>query len=69
MARQKLEVGEEKISSITITFGRGASISGRVIAASAGANPLDQLQVNLTSVDEDNEGGFAWSEVKKDGSF
>ena len=68
MVRQKLEVGEEKISSLVLAFGRGASIPGRIIAASAGYSALDRIQVQI-SADENSEGGFAWAEVKKDGSF
>src|SRR5208283_999274 len=67
-ARQKLEVGEEKIGSITIAFGGGASIPGRIITARAGANALDRIHVLLLSANDD-EGALAYAEVKKDGSF
>ena len=66
--RQKLEVGEEKRGSITLAFARGATISGRVITASAGANALDRIRVYLSPIDDD-EGIPAWAGVNKDGSF
>ncbi len=67
-ARQKLEVGEEKLGSITLAFARGVTISGHVIAASAGANALDRIRVYLSPVEED-DGTHAWAKVEKDGSF
>ncbi len=68
MTRQKLEVGNENIDSLVLAFGRALTISGRVVSAS-GSFPggPDRLHLSLQTVGD--EGGFAWADVKKDGTF
>jgi protocatechuate 3,4-dioxygenase beta subunit len=66
--RQKLEVGEEKLGSITLAFARGVTISGHVITANAGGTALDRIRLYLSPIDDD-EGIPAWAGVNKDGSF
>jgi protocatechuate 3,4-dioxygenase beta subunit len=68
MTRMKLNVGEEKIDSLTVAFGRGVTIHGR-ITVDAGAPTFDRTHIALLSVADDVGGGFSWAEVKKDGSF
>jgi hypothetical protein len=69
VTRQKLEVGEEKLDSVIIAFGRGTNITGRVRAGSPGSNALERIRVGLEPTDDANEGAYASAEVKKDGSF
>lgn len=47
MARQKLEVGNEKIESLVIVFGRGATVGGRVTPATTGEPSHQHLYVGL----------------------
>jgi len=70
MTRMKLDVGNEKVDSLTISFGRGTTISGRIVLADSRATGVDRMHVSLSSVSEDDDmAGFAWAEVKKDGTF
>lgn len=69
VTRQKLEVGEEKLDSVTIAFGRGTNIAGRILGTNAATNPPERIRVSLSPTDDDNEGAYASAEVKKDGSF
>jgi hypothetical protein len=68
MTRQKIEVGSQNIDSLVLTFGHGVAISGRIVSAS-GSFPggADHLRLSLESAGE--ERGFAWADVKKDGTF
>jgi protocatechuate 3,4-dioxygenase beta subunit len=69
MAQQRLEVGNDNIDSVLIAFGKGASIRGRIVAASAGGNALDQIRIHLDSTSESDTASFAFAQVKRDGSF
>jgi protocatechuate 3,4-dioxygenase beta subunit len=67
-ALQKIEVGNEKIDSITLLVGRGASVRGRVTLAGLGSLDFDRIQLSLRSA-SGNEDSGAWCRVKKDGTF
>jgi hypothetical protein len=61
-------VGNEKIDSITLLVGRGASVRGRVTLAGLGSLDFDRIQLSLRSA-SGNEDSGAWCRVKKDGTF
>jgi len=67
--QQKLEVGEENLDSVVLTFGKGSNIEGRVSIAEGKAPAFDHMGIMLdpTTNDESDRGG--WAEIKKDGSF
>jgi hypothetical protein len=65
-AREKIEVGEDNLESVTLFLGRGTTVSGQV-TVQAGTVSIERLSVSLFSPDEIFPGG--WSRVKKDGSF
>ena len=69
MAHQKLEVGNDNIDSVVITFGTGATIRGRIVAASPGVNALDQIRIHLESASESDIPSFGFAQAKQDGSF
>lgn len=69
MARQKLEVGDQKIDSLVIIFGRGVTISGHFTTASAGGLSYERLRIFLQPASEDESDPFGWGQTKKDGSF
>lgn len=64
---QKLDVGEANVDNVTLSFGSGATINGRIIASGSGV-AFDRMHVFLGSLDEENAPG-GWAEVKSDGSF
>jgi protocatechuate 3,4-dioxygenase beta subunit len=65
-ARQKIEIGNDSISSITLALGRGVKVSGRVTVV-GGAVHFERLFIELRSREDEILGG--WARVKKDGSF
>ena len=67
-ARQKIEVGNENIDSLTVSLSGGASFEGRVTVAGSGSVTLDRINVVLSSIDDDEQLG-GYSRVKKDGTF
>lgn len=67
--RQKIEVGESKIDSITLTLGAGATIHGKIRTASGALPPSGHGNAVLQAVNQDENGGFGWTEVNKDGTF
>jgi hypothetical protein len=67
--QQKVEVGETKVDSVLLTLGGGATIRGRLVAANGAANPSRRNNVLLQSTSDDDEAGFAYAEVTKDGTF
>ncbi|MGH9538124.1 MAG: MSCRAMM family protein, partial [Terriglobales bacterium] len=71
IAQQKLEVGNENLDSVVIAFGKGSTISGRIVPASAGVNGSRhiEIQILLEPADESDSAGFAGAKVKEDGSF
>jgi protocatechuate 3,4-dioxygenase beta subunit len=68
-AQQKLEVGNDNIDSVVIAFGKGATMRGRILAASAGLNPLGHMRIHLEPASESDTASFALAQVKQDGSF
>jgi hypothetical protein len=67
-ARQKLEVGNDNINSVTLALGGGMNFSGRIMVAGPGSVPKDRIFVRLIPVGE----GVSWGnigDVKKDGTF
>ncbi|OLB85636.1 MAG: hypothetical protein AUI17_05465 [Acidobacteriales bacterium 13_2_20CM_2_55_5] len=67
-ARQKLEVGNDNIDSVTLALGGGMSFSGRITVAGPGLIRKDRIFISLISVGE----GELWGnggDVKKDGTF
>ncbi len=68
-ARQKIDVGERKLSSLVLALGTGNKIAGHVAFASSGKPPnLGRVSLWLEPIDDSNDfGGMAHSE--KDGSF
>lgn len=69
VTRQKLEVGNDNIDSLVIAFGKGMTIAGRIVAATAAANALDRIRIQLESTSESDTAGFGFALVKRDGSF
>ena len=68
-ARRKIEVGEEKVDSIVLALGGGATIHGRVVTSGAGALALNRVQVSLSPASDTDTAGSMGGQVKKDGSF
>jgi protocatechuate 3,4-dioxygenase beta subunit len=69
-ARRKIEVGEEKVDSIVLALGGGATIHGRIVTSGASALALNRVRVFLSPAsDTDTAGSMGGGEVKKDGSF
>jgi len=68
-AHQKLEVGNDNIDSVVIAFGKGATIRGRIVAASAGVNAVDRIRIQLESASESDIPSFGFAQAKQDGSF
>ena len=68
-ARRKVEVGEEKVDSIVIALGRGATIRGRVVASGSGAGTFGRVYVGLDTTSESDTATPTGAQVKKDGSF
>jgi hypothetical protein len=69
VTQQKIEVGDEKIDSLVLTFGTGAAIHGRVVTANGSPLPAGRINVHLQSTDEDSDGAFGHAVADKDGSF
>ncbi|HEX3354502.1 MAG TPA: carboxypeptidase regulatory-like domain-containing protein [Terriglobales bacterium] len=71
MAQQKLEVGNDNLDSVVIAFGKGTTISGRIVPAGAGTNGSRhiQIQIVLELAGESDSASFAGAKVKEDGSF
>jgi len=67
-ARQKIEVGGDNLEGVTVSFGGGITIQGRIKIDGSGSITLDRLQLSLVPIDEDGLLS-GHSEVKKDGSF
>jgi protocatechuate 3,4-dioxygenase beta subunit len=67
--RRKVEVGEDKVDSIVIALGRGATIHGRVLASGAGAGAFDRVHVGLSTTPDSDTATPTGTQVKKDGSF
>jgi hypothetical protein len=67
-ARQKIEVGNENIDSLTVSLSGGASFEGRVTVAGSGSATLDRINVVLSSIEDDEQFG-GYGRVKKDGTF
>ncbi len=67
-ARQKIEVGNDNIESISLALGRGANFRGRVLVDGPGDLHLEDIWINLDSVSSDQQSG-GFGRVKKDGSF
>ena len=67
-ARQKLEVGNDNIDSLTLALGGGMNFSGRVTVAGPGSVRKDRIFIRLLPIGE----GESWGnggDVKKDGTF
>ena len=67
-ARQKLEVGNDNIDSVTLVLGGGMNFSGRVTVAGPGSVRKDRIFIRLLPIGE----GESWGnggDVKKDGTF
>jgi protocatechuate 3,4-dioxygenase beta subunit len=69
MAQQKLEVGNENLDSVVIAFGKGSTIPGRLVPASASTNGSRHFQILLEPASESDNSSFAVAKVKPDGSF
>ena len=67
-ARQKLEVGNDNINSVTLALGGGMNFSGRITVTGPGSLPRDRIFVRLISVGEDVPWGSI-GDVKRDGTF
>jgi protocatechuate 3,4-dioxygenase beta subunit len=68
-ARRKIELGEEKVDSIVIALGQGATIHGRIVTSGAGTVAFNRVNVGLNPASDSDTAGLAHAEVKKDGSF
>lgn len=68
-ARRKVEVGEEKVDSIVIALGRGATIRGRIVASGSGAGTFGRVYVGLETTSESDTATPTGAQVKKDSSF
>lgn len=66
-ASQKIEVGSDKIDSITLAMGRGVNFLGRVEVSGGGTIQFERLLLELTSHEDQTLGG--WARVNKDGTF
>jgi uncharacterized GH25 family protein len=69
VTQQKLEVGNDNIDSVVIAFGKGTTIRGRIVSASAGMNALDRIRIQLEPTNESDTASSEFAEVKRDGSF
>lgn len=69
LAQQKLEVGNDNLDSVVIAFGKGSTISGRIVPAGAETNGSRHLQILLEPAGDSDSAGFAGAKVKEDGSF
>jgi len=67
-ARQKIEVGNKNIDSVTLLVGRGVNIRGRVTVAGSGSVDVERIRLCLGPA-SGNEDIGAWCSVKKDGTF
>lgn len=67
-ARQKVEIGNENIESLTIVVGVGSTFQGRVLTAGGGAVTMDRIRVELIPTEEEGYLGGG-GRVKKDGTF
>jgi 5-hydroxyisourate hydrolase-like protein (transthyretin family) len=67
-ARQKLEVGNDNIDSVTLVLGGGMNFSGRLTIAGPGSVRRDRIFIRLIPVGEGTSWGNA-GDVKKDGTF
>jgi hypothetical protein len=68
-ARRKVEVGEDKVDSIVIALGRGATIRGRIVASGSGAGTFGGVYVGLETTSESDTATPTGAQVKKDNSF
>jgi len=66
-ARQKLEVGNENIDSVLLTFSQGTTILGRVLRVGVGIP--DRVQIQLEPARESEMPGRGFAQSKLDGSF
>ena len=67
--RQRVDVGETKIDGLMLSLGAGATIHGRIRTASDAPLPSGRGNAVLLPVNEDENGGFGWTEINKDGTF
>ena len=67
-ARQKIEVGNKDIDSITVLVGRGVNIRGRITVAGLGPIDFGRIRLGLGPASGNDDIG-AWCSVKKDGTF
>ena len=67
-ARQKLEVGNDNIDSVTLALGGGTNFSGRVTVAGPGSVRKDRIFIRLLPIGEGESWGSG-GDVKKDGTF
>jgi protocatechuate 3,4-dioxygenase beta subunit len=66
--QQRVEVGNEDISSIAVLLGGGVTVHGRISVNGPGAPALDRLHVILFSIDEEGP-TVAQGHAKKDGTL
>ena len=66
--RQKIEVGDENIDSLTVSLGGGVSFQGRVAVVGPGSPPLDRIVIVFYAIDSDEQSG-GYCRVKNDGTF
>jgi hypothetical protein len=69
VTRQRLEVGNDNVDSLVIAFGKGTTIAGRIMAATAGANAIDRIRIQLEPTSDSDTAGFGFARAKRDGSF
>jgi protocatechuate 3,4-dioxygenase beta subunit len=68
-AQQKIEVGNENLDSVVITFGKGTTIRGQIVSATPRLNTLDRIRVHLQPTSDSDTASFVYAKVKQDGSF
>ena len=66
-ARQRIDVTDENIDSLTVTLTMGAKIQGRLKIDGAASVTPDRLHLSLMPTEEDGQPGAC--DVNKDGSF
>ena len=66
-AHQKLEVGNENINSVLLTFSPGTNIRGRIV--SVGASLPENVQINLETTHQSDSPTGGSAQSKPDGSF
>jgi protocatechuate 3,4-dioxygenase beta subunit len=66
--QQRVEVGNEDVSSIALLLGGGVTVHGHISVNGRGAPALDRLQVILFSIDEEGP-TVARGNAKKDGTL